>query len=250
MGFIQCQLSSSELDMNVSVNVIYPEHVQDNKKVKVLYLLHGYYGHYMDWMRLSSIERYASKYQLCVVMPSVDNSYYTNNAVGVNYFNYVSTELPKIIENMFHVSDKAEDRFVCGLSMGGYGALKIGLTYPDRYHKIASLSGAIDVDRLYSTHMDDPRQKRFEYSFGKFPVKGTKHDIYHLIDQLGNTKKVPGIFLACGTEDFLYNDHLKFKAYLEEKQIDYVNKEVPGGHEWRLWDLFVQDVLIWMFEEK
>ncbi|BCR36485.1 alpha/beta hydrolase [Mariniplasma anaerobium] len=250
MGFIQCQLSSSSLDMNVSVNVIYPEHVEKNTEVKVLYLLHGYFGHYMDWMRLTSIERYASKYNLCVVMPSADNSYYANTEIGANYFDYVSIELPKIIENMFHVSKKAEDRYVCGLSMGGYGALKIGLTYPDRYNKIASLSGAIEIDRLYKTHMDDPRQKRFLNSFGQMPVKGSKHDIYHLINKLDLTKKVPKLYLACGTEDFLYEDHLRFGAFLKNKHIDFVNKEEKGGHEWRLWDLFIQDVLIWMFEEK
>lgn len=250
MGFIQCQLGSSSLDMNVSVNVIYPEHVEKNQEVKVLYLLHGYFGHYMDWMRLTSIERYASQYKLCVVMPSADNSYYTNTEIGANYFDYMTKELPEIIENMFHVSKKPEDRFVCGLSMGGYGALKIGLTYPNRYHKIASLSGAIEVDRLYKAHMDDPRQKRFSNSFGQPPIKGTKHDIYQLIDQLDLTKKVPKLYLACGTEDFLYEDHLRFISYLKDKQIDFINQEEKGGHEWRLWDLFIQSVLKWMFEEK
>jgi putative tributyrin esterase len=250
MGFIQCQLKSSALDMNVSVNVIYPEHVENNKQVKVLYLLHGYLGHYMDWMRQTSIERYANKYQICVVMPSADNSYYTNNVIGVRYFDYVSLELPEMIENMFNVSKKHEDRYVCGLSMGGYGALKIGLTYPDRYNKIASLSGAIEIDRLYRENMDNPKSLLFLNAFGNMPTKGTKHDIYHLINQLDEKKKVPGMFIACGTEDFLYEDHLRFTSYLKDKKINFVNKEDKGGHEWRLWDLFIQDVLLWMFEEK
>jgi S-formylglutathione hydrolase FrmB len=250
MGFIQCQLTSSSIDMAVSVNVIYPEHVEKNAEVKVLYLLHGYFGNYMEWMRQTSIERYAAEYQICVVMPSVDNSYYANTEIGANYFDYVSLELPEIIENMFNVSKKPENRFLCGLSMGGYGALKIGLTYPDRYHKIASLSGSIEVDKLYETHMDVQKQKRFLNSFGQFPTKGTKHDIYHLIDQLDLTRKVPGLYVACGTEDFLYDDHVKLVSYLKDKKINFVSKEDKGSHEWRLWDLFIQDVIKWMLKEK
>ncbi|MFA5470875.1 MAG: alpha/beta hydrolase family protein [Acholeplasmataceae bacterium] len=248
MAFIECQVRSNELDMNISVNVIYPEHVKNHEEVKVLYLFHGYTGHYMDWMRQTAIERYANKYQICVVMPSVHNSYYTNNTCGVNYFNFVAIELPEIIENMFHVSQKSEDRYACGLSMGGYGALKVGFTYPHKFHKIASLSGAIDVDRLIKINENNDKLALFKLAFGKSPIKGTKNDIYHLVDQAVKTDRYPDIYLACGKDDFLYEDHLRFKAYLDEKNVPYVHKETSGGHEWRLWDLFVQDVLEWMFE--
>jgi putative tributyrin esterase len=248
MAFLECQIRSNKLDMNISLNVIYPEHVTQEQEVKVLYLLHGYTGHYMDWVRQTSIERYASKYQICVVMPSVHNSYYTNNTSHVNYFSYVSVELPEIIERMFKVSSKKEDRFVCGLSMGGYGALKIGLTYPQRYEKIASLSGAIDVDRLYEINKDNPKSKLFVSTFGKLPIKNTANDIYYLVDQANKKESMPGLYLACGKDDFLYEDHLRFKAYLNQKNIPFVHKETSGGHEWRLWDLYIQDVLEWMFE--
>ncbi len=248
MAFLECQIKSNELDMSISVNVIYPEHIKDLKQVKVLYLLHGYTGHYMDWMRQTAIERYASAYDICVVMPSVHNSYYTNNTLGVNYFNFVALELPGIIERMFHVSTKKEDRFVCGLSMGGYGALKIGLTYPNKYQKIASLSGAIDVDRLYELNENHPKKGLFDLSFGKFPIKGTTNDIYHLVELAVDENHMPDLYLACGKDDFLYEDHLRFKAFLNEKNVPFIHKETSGGHEWRLWDLYIQDVLSWMFE--
>lgn len=248
MAFIECQVRSNELDMNISVNVLYPEHILDHNKVKVLYLLHGYTGHYMDWMRQTAIERYASKYQICVVMPSVHNSYYTNNTCGVNYFNFVAEELPQMIEHMFHVSHKKEDRFVCGLSMGGYGALKVGLTYPNKYQKIASLSGAIDVDRLIKINENNDKLSLFKLAFGTKPIKGTDNDVYHLIDKAIKNDHMPELYLACGKDDFLYEDHLRLKAYLSEKNVPYVHKETSGGHEWRLWDLYIQDVLAWMFE--
>ena len=249
MAFLECQIRSNELDMNISVNVIYPEHIDDHKKVKVLYLLHGYTGHYMDWMRLTSIERYASAYQICVVMPSVHNSYYANNLYQVNYFNFVSKELPSMIERMFHVSNKKEDRFICGLSMGGYGALKVGLTYPNRYHKIASLSEAINVDRIYELNKDNPKHTLFHLAFHKLPIKGTKHDIYHLLEKTIKNNKTPDLFVACGTDDFLYEDHLRFIDFLKERNVSLIHKETSGGHEWRLWDSYIQDVLAWMFDE-
>ena len=250
MGFIQCQLKSNVLNMSVSVNVIYPEHVTNHKHVKVLYLLHGYTGHYMDWMRQTSIERYANAYQLCVVMPSAHNSYYTNSTSGVDYFDFIALELPEIIENMFHVSKKKEDRFIAGLSMGGYGALKIGLTFPNRFDKIACLSGALDIDRLYLELKDHPKNDRFTTVFGAMPVKGTKHDIYHLLSKLDRSKKVPEIFIACGTDDQFYKDYLDLETYLKENDFIFVKREAQGGHEWRLWDKFIEEVLSWMFSEQ
>ena len=248
MAFMEIQIKSNALDMNTTVAVIYPEHAIKNKKVKVLYLLHGYTGHYMDWMRQTSIERYANMYDLCVVMPSVHNSYYTNNIYHVNYFDYVAVELPKIIEGMFHVSKNKEDRFVAGLSMGGYGALKIGLTYPNRYHKIASFSGAINVDRIYELNKHLPKSKQFKSAFRKLPIKSTKHDVYHLLDKAFEKNMIPEMFIACGTEDFLYPDHEDFLNYLNEKNISHTHAESPGGHEWRLWDMYIKDALKWMHE--
>lgn len=247
MAFLQIQFKSNSLDMNISANVIYPEVVDKNRAVKVLYLLHGYTGHYMDWMRQTSIERYASKYQICVVMPSVHNSYYSNSIFGINYFDFISKELPEIIENMFQVSKHDEDRYIAGLSMGGYGALKVGLTYPKRYHKIASFSGAIDVDRLYELNSDNPKRQQFLSAFEKMPIKGTKHDIYFLLENALKNNEVPDLYIACGTEDYLYQDHLKLKNYLKHNQINFINKEAPGQHEWRLWDIFIEDALKWMF---
>ena len=248
MAFMEIQIKSNMLDMNTTIAVIYPEHSQKNKNIKVLYLLHGYTGHYMDWMRQTAIERYANSYDLCVVMPSVHNSYYTNNIYNIKYFDYVAKELPQIIEGMFKVSKKKEDRYVAGLSMGGYGALKIGLTFPHKFHKVASLSGAIDVDRIYELNKHLPKSKQFISAFRKMPVKGTKNDIYYLLNKANEKNNIPGLFIACGTDDFLYPDHLNLLTYLNEKNIPHTHVESPGGHEWRLWDVYIKDVLKWMFE--
>lgn len=250
MAFIQCQIYSKALVRNTSVNVIYPDHVPEGTPVKVLYLLHGYMGHYMDWVRLTAIERYIRDYPVCVVMPSGYNHFYTNGPFGNNYFDAIFSDLPETIEAMFHVSKNKEDRYIAGLSMGGYGALKLALTPPYQYHKVASLSGVIDIDALYNNAANADYHTKFNQVFKTLPVAGTNDDLYHLFKQANDVKKVPDLFLACGTDDHLLRHHTDLKNFLNQEKITYKLFETPGGHEWRLWDLYIQEVIRWMFGEK
>ena len=248
MAFNQCQIRSNVLDMNTSIAVIYPEHIDLNKEVAVLYLLHGYSGNHMDWVRRTAIERYVDTYQICVVMPEIYNSFYSNNAFGIKYFDYVAQELPLIIEKMYRVSSKKENRYIAGLSMGGYGAMKVGLTYPNQFHKIASFSGVLDIDQMYK---DGPKEKRdllFNLIFEKHPVTNTKDDLFYLVKEAKKKNDSLNLYIACGKDDFLYPHHTKFINYLNQEKIPYEYYETNGGHEWRLWDLFIQKALKWMFD--
>ena len=111
----------------------------------VLYLLHGLSDDDTIWLRRTSIERYAAPLGLAVVMPQVARSFYTDEAHGNRYWTFLSEELPQLARSFFHLSDRREDTFVAGLSMGGYGALKWALHRPGRFAAAASLSGALDL---------------------------------------------------------------------------------------------------------
>ena len=111
----------------------------------MLYLLHGLSDDHTAWLRYTSIERYATARGLAVVMPAVHRSFYADEAHGHAYWQFVSEELPRIVAAFFRLSERPEDTFVAGLSMGGYGALKLGLHHPERFAAVASLSGAVDV---------------------------------------------------------------------------------------------------------
>ena len=153
MAFLQVQFFSKVLNVASTVNVILPEANQgigiQAKKgdalPKVLYLLHGYSDDHSIWMRRTSVERYAAAHDLAVIMPAVNHSFYCNEAHGERYWDYVSEELPKTMHRFFRISDKTEDTFVAGLSMGGYGAMRLALTYPERFAAAASFSGAVDI---------------------------------------------------------------------------------------------------------
>ena len=133
MAFLELNYYSESLRRRVTVNVLLPEidkkadgvGAPDCESYKTLYLFHGLTGNRSDWIRKSSIERYAEKYKIAVVMPEVGRSWYTDTAYGENNFTFVTEELPKVCRSYFKgMSSKREDNFVAGLSMGGYGAVK------------------------------------------------------------------------------------------------------------------------------
>ena len=139
MAFLSVDIYSSVLNMDTHVNVILPQDKTSSKEpAKVLYLLHGLSDDCSKWTRFTAIERKINGRNLAVVMPEVQRSFYTDMKYGLNYFTYIAYELPKLCQAMFNVSDKREDNFVAGLSMGGYGALKTALTRTDLFSKVAS----------------------------------------------------------------------------------------------------------------
>jgi S-formylglutathione hydrolase FrmB len=180
-------------------------------------------------------------------MPAVNNSYYMDTPTGMNYFTYVAKELPELMSNLFPISDKREDSYVCGLSMGGYGAFKVALTYPERFSKAASLSGALDIEEIRRLANEQPRNVWFNRVFGVKTTQGTPIDLRHLVQlHLSHFVKLPELFMGCGTEDFLYQDNVKFHDFLNQKGVQHTYMESPGVHDWAFWDAYIQKVLAWL----
>lgn len=247
MALMTFHLRSNALELNTIVNVLIPQDVKKNERLKVLYLYHGYIGDHTDWMRYTALERYSWSYRLAIVMPAVNNSYYMDTPSGMNYFTYVSKELPEMMTRLLPISDKREDNYLCGLSMGGYGAFKVALTYPERFSKAASLSGALDIEAIRSLANDQPRQTWFNSVFGVKPTQGTPVDLRHLVQlHLAHHVQLPELFIGCGTEDFLYQDNVKFHDYLLQRGINHTYIESPGVHDWAFWDAYIQKVLAWL----
>ena len=125
------------------------------------------------------MERYAASYNLAVIMPAVNHSFYCNETHGERYWDYVSEELPRTMHRFFRLSQKPEDTYVAGLSIGGYGAMRLALTYPERYAGAARFSGAVDILDTLIRHDEDGLGKQL---FGDADqLKGTEVDLYHLM---------------------------------------------------------------------
>jgi len=253
MAFLQCDFFSEVLGLSCSMNVILPQQTNnqigmesraDGKKHPTLYLLHGLSDDHTTWMRRTSIERYAAPLGLAVVMPAVHRSFYTDMARGYRYWTFISEELPAICRSFFPLSDKREDNFVAGLSMGGYGAFKLALACPDKFAAGASLSGAVGTGVLNDTK-DTPE---FENIFGDLDqIKGSRNDLFHLAEQVSKSDgPKPKLFQCVGTEDFLYQENVEFKEYLERLGLDLTYEEGPGTHEWGYWNKMIQKVLAWL----
>lgn len=265
MASMTCNYFSTTLKRNVSINVIIPtpegnEQITNEKTVKsyhykaglkVLYLLHGAFGNYSSWLRFSNIERYAQKHCIAVVMASADNSFYQDMKHGGSYHSFFTKELPAFVTNIFPVSNKRENTYIAGLSMGGYGAWFLALSNPELYSKAASLSGAVDIKGVYDGIKSDEMSGPFEWEniFEETDkLAGSKYDLMALYKSCQKNNNAPKLYQACGTEDFLYNSNLEIKNQLEAMNAELFYEEGQGGHDWDFWDKYIQNVLEWILE--
>ena len=206
----------------------------------------------MDWMRKTAIERYATTYHIAVVMPEVARTWYTDTAYDANYFTFITEELPAVCRSYFKgMTDRREDNLIAGLSMGGCGAIKAALTYPDRYCGCAALSGALDITRDGRPYNLNEWQSIFGFQLeSAAALKGTKHDVFHLAQARKDAGcQLPRMFLWCGTEDSLIHVNRKYHTLLESLDIDHRYEESEGNHTWKYWDLHIQDALAYLFKE-
>jgi putative tributyrin esterase len=245
------------LGFHTTMNALLPQRTLAEMKskraprVRTLYLLHGHSDDHTAWQRWTSIERYAEGLNLVVVMPAVHLSFYTDMAHGGKYWQFISEEVPAVVKHLFSLSSRREDNFVAGLSMGGYGAFKLALTHPERYAAAASLSGAMDIREVVSAHGDRNDKAwlaEMRDVFGDLnKVPGSKHDLLPLARRTSRGDVKPRLYQCCGTEDFLYEDNLRFRDAVSRLPLDLTYEEGPGEHNWDYWDRMIQRALGWMF---
>lgn len=253
MALFHCNFYSKYLGYDTQVNVILPEnrdpYLFDEDRdyyFQAIYLLHGLGDDCNGWMRKSSIERYALEHQLAVIMPSGEDSFYLDTATGKNYFSYMTKELPKKMGKLFPISDKPEDTFLAGLSMGGYGALKIGLTFPEKFGGIGIFSAATCPDALLSE--DDSFETRNLNSsvlaaFGTGTFSDDDLPLVLLNRCIKEHKTVPQFIHYEGKQDFLYEMNQLFRKKAESLLPDYHYDEWDGIHDWTFWDKAIETAL-------
>ncbi|MGI5893492.1 MAG: alpha/beta hydrolase [Candidatus Merdivicinus sp.] len=256
MALMHVDFFSNVLGMCVQADVIIPQRTTGqigmegkggSEKYPTLYLLHGMSDDQTIWQRRTSIERYANDLGLAVVMPTTHLAWYTDTQYGYRYFTYISEELPQICRSFFNgMSDRREDTFAAGLSMGGYGAFKLGLRASETFSAVASLSGALDIRTIGDRH--SARKQLFEGIFGDLSkVAGSENDLFWLAEQLAaSNKPKPMMYQWCGTEDSLYPQNLLMRDHLIQLGYDLTYEESHGDHRWEYWDEKIQSVLQWL----
>jgi len=237
MAHLVCTFSSECLKMNTSLAVVLPEQVEMGQ-IRVIYLLHGLADNCSGWTRYTSVERYARERQAALVMPEVQRSFYTDMAMGLKYFSYVSEELPAVCRRFFGFAEKREQNYIMGLSMGGYGAMKCVLRNPKRYAGCAAFSAVTDMQGRVTAA--EPEEKReFEAIFGKELQVPEEDDLFRLAEK-ADPEVLPRIYGACGESDELYPENVRFAELLQKRGMRATFEHWEGIHDWVFWDKAVE----------
>lgn len=225
----------------------------EQKPLKTLYLLHGIFGNYTDWVNGTRIQAWAEANDLAVIMPSGENRFYLDDEKsGELYGEFIGKELVEFTRKLFPLSDKREDTFIAGLSMGGYGAIRNGLKYAENFGCVIGLSAALVHDTWKDADNSAPiftfRRSYYEAVFGEYDkVKGSDKDPKALLLKLKEEgRPVPKMYLCCGTEDGLVTANRDFRDFLNENGVDLTYVEGPGKHDWVFWDTYIKKVLDWL----
>jgi S-formylglutathione hydrolase FrmB len=243
VSFCDFQFYSAALQKQTAAYVILPE--AGTGPFPVLYLLHGLSDNHTIWLRRTSIERYVANLPLIVVMPDGGRGFYADAEQGFAYGKAIGTELIERIDRTFPTKAERGGRCIAGLSMGGYGALRLGLSHPDLYCAAVSHSGALNFGHqvIYGEHVR-PMAPEFARILGENPTGGP-NDLYALAEK-SDRGALPTLRIDCGTEDHLIEANRTFHTHLETLGIAHEYEEHPGAHDWAYWDLHIQDTLKFM----
>ena len=230
-----------------------PETPFQTAPAPTLYLLHGFTGCSTDFLYGSSIFQLALQHNIAVVMPNGENAFYLEDQEkGEDYSRFVGKELVDFTRGMFRLSDRREDTFIGGMSMGGYGALITALRYPDTFGKVMSVSGAYvalefaDQKRyIPDFNSSEAYQRTF---FGDVETMRQRDvDPRFCMEELRRQgKALPEIYFACGEQDFMIAQNRKLHQYMEENGVNHVYYEGEGAHDWNYWNPHLTRALEWM----
>lgn len=214
----------------------------------VLFVLHGLSDHHSMWLARTNLAEYAAPYGLILVTIEGNNAWYTDSATAPSekYESYLLQELIPDVQSRYRTIEEGYARGLAGQSMGGYGSLKIALKHPDEFAFAASMSGALRAARY--TEKDgggwDLVWQSIQHAFGPVGSPAREaNDLFAIARAARPDQGLPFLYLDCGTEDDLVQQNQAFAALLVEKKIAHEYREVPGVHNWDLWDRQVREVL-------
>lgn len=245
------KLVGTTLPYSVVLPVGYSQAGKEKVLYPVLYLLHGLAGHYSNWLSKTKLAEYAARYEMIIVTPEGNDGWYTDSATVPTdkYETYILQELIPDVESRYRAIKDRAGRAIAGLSMGGYGALKFGFKYPDKFIFAASMSGALDA----AVRTDENPRNVWSFlrpsilqTFGaaNSPTRAA-NDLHKLAREFPAERiaSLPFFYLDCGTEDALLATNRELADIFLERKIPHEFRQLPGTHSWPYWDTQVQEVL-------
>lgn len=268
MALVKVDFLSTSLMRTVTINAVVPADWasidslgyarsvprDQQRPFKTLYLLHGVYGNYTDWVTRTRIQSLAEARNLAVIMPSGENGFYNDRADGARFGEFIGHELVEFTRKLFRLSCERKDTFIGGLSMGGYGAIVNALRHPETFSNVVALSSGLSLNskRVLESTYDAPgilgNRGFYESVYGPLDaVRGSQNDYDALAERVGASDGPrPSFYMACGEDDDLLEPNRAYRDKLigEGFEVDY--HEGPGAHNWKFWDTWIERSLDWL----
>ena len=249
-------LKSSLIQKDIWYRVLLPDdYLQSEGRYAVLYLLHGLFGSFENWTDLTGLDEYIRNYRLIVVMPEGGDNWYTDTLADEAYERYLIHELLPEIDGVFRTVTDRSGRSIAGNSMGGYGAFKFGLKYPNLFSFAGSFSGAFHAPKLFGPtefgSWEDlgPSISRV---FGRANSRiRSDNDIEAILNDLTREQlaSLPFFYFDCGSQDSFLQINREMDSIFSKFGVSYEYHELEGGHEWPYWDERIHDFLDLVFRK-
>jgi S-formylglutathione hydrolase FrmB len=244
------QLKSALMGREMAYRVILPpdygSKLGASRRYTTVFLLHGLGGHFDNWTEKTALAGSRHGQTFIMVMPEGGDGWYTDSVStpADKYESYIMQELIPEIDGKFRTIADRGHRAIAGLSMGGYGALKFGLKYPDKFAIAGSFSGALDGPLRGQEHQF--LRPSIMSVFGAENSQTRKdNDIFRLARELpaDKVKDLPFLYFDCGTEDWLLQPNRDFADLLLKQKIPHEYRQLPGKHDWKFWNAEVEEFL-------
>lgn len=251
MALLTLDFYSKELKMSTLLTAVVPDSIRIGttplSQRKCLYLLHGLSDDSTAAVRLSRVEMYARDAGIVVIMPSAGRSMYCDNVLGQNYFTHIADEIPEYMELILGLSRRRESNYIAGISMGGMGAARIALTYPERFSAVGLFSGLLDMKMMMPFITDE---QRAEFPFLMEAESDIDTSALNPINLLDSEKHAGlNIIVRCGYQDDLYPMSQAFYGKAKSLGLNATGIFEQGGHVWQLWDKHIEDFIGMMADD-
>jgi S-formylglutathione hydrolase FrmB len=241
----ECSFHSPALVRDMPYMAVLPSSYADSeRRYPVLYLLHGWNGDYKNWCTLTNLVAYAERYEIIIITPDGQNSWYVNSATAPadRFYDYIAADLIAEVDGRFRTISSAHRRAIAGLSMGGYGSFLVALKHPEMFSIVGSISGAFDAPCGIEKVLPDVCES-IEHAYGEATSAVRREsNVFDLVKRAPATV-FPYIFLQCGADDLLLPSNRRFVAEISARKLAYEYHEMPGDHTWEFWDSVLPPLL-------
>lgn len=246
MAFISTTVNSQVLHQKMNIDLFIPTDRKDGPLKQpraVIYFLHGMSSNEKDFPQFTAANRYAMENHVAMVYVCAPYSFYSNMKNGFQYYTYITEELPRLLNEIFHLPQGRDKTFIAGLSMGGYGALYLGMSRPDIYSACASFSGSVQMREMVEFAKNDPNSRsRLTPVFGENLDMPQENDLYYLARKMSELpeEQQARVFACCGKQDesyYIHDQNTAFNAYMQTLNLKtYKYMEWDGLHDNTFWD--------------